>query len=196
MRADKKEIYGIGAEFANAGELFHAAEKIRDAGFKWWDVHSPFPIHGMDGAMGIGKSWVSAVSLLGGLTGLTAAVTIENLTSLPAPKFLKGVDPGWYLDFFYPMMVQNKPYFSLPAFVPIMFELTILLTAFGTIFGLLLFSLLPRLNHPVFNWDYFAKATDDGFFLVIETEDPLFDEKDTLKMLEEIGGKNITLIEK
>lgn len=176
-----KEIYGIGAEFSSAASLFHAAEKVRDKGFKWWDVYSPFPIHGMDGAMGLGKSWVSFISLCGAATGLTTAVLLEFVTG----------------GFIYRLIVQGKdPLLSLPAYVPVMFELTILLTAFGTVFGMLLFNLLPRLNHPVFNWDDFKKATDDGFFMVIEASDPLFSEEETGRLLQEIGGTNITVIPK
>lgn len=175
------DTWGVGAEFPHARAIYHAAEKVRDRGFRWWDCYSPFPIHGMDKAMGMGKSWVSAVSLLGGATGLTTAVLLETITSV----------------FIYPMVVQGKPFFSLPAFVPIMFELTILLTAFGTVGGMLLFNLLPRFHHPVFNWDYFEKATDDGFFIVIEACDPRAANLDNVEeFLAEIGGTNITRIPK
>jgi hypothetical protein len=175
------ETWGIGAEFSNASAIYHAAEKIRDRGFQWWDCYTPFPIHGMDKAMGLGKSWVSALSLLGAATGLTTAVLLQTITSV----------------YVYPMVVQGKPFFSLPAFVPIMFELTILLTAFGTVGGILLFNLLPRFHHPVFNWDYFEKATDDGFFIVIEACDPRATNFEaTEQFLAEIGGKNITRIPK
>ena len=77
MTAGHRKVYGIGAEFPSAQALFDAAEKVRDAGFKKWDVHSPFPIHGMDKAMGLGKSWLSAVVFCGGLTGLLTAVVLE-----------------------------------------------------------------------------------------------------------------------
>lgn len=176
----ERETWGVGAEFLNARDIFHAAEKVRDRGFRWWDCYSPFPIHGMDKAMGMGKSWVSAISLLGGATGLTTAVLLETLTSV----------------YFYPLVVQGKPFFSLPAFVPIMFELTILLTAFGTIFGMLLFNLLPRFHHPVFNWDHFCrKASDDGFFIVIEACDPLAGNLAAVEeFLKQCGGRNITRI--
>ncbi len=172
------KIYGVGAEFSNAHDIFEAAQKVRDKGFRWWDVHSPFPIHGMDGAMGLGKSWVSALSLAGAATGLTVAFLLETIPSVLV----------------YPMIVQGKPYFSLPAFVPVMFEWTVLFCAFATVFGMFAINFLPRLNHPVFNWDHFAKATDDGFFIVIEAVDPRFSERDTPKFLESIGGKNVTLI--
>ena len=174
-----QRLYAVGAEFASAQDVYHAAEKCRDKGFLRWDVHSPFPIHGLNDAMGVGKSWVSAVSLGGASTGLTTAVLLQTIPS----------------DFIYPMVVQGKPFFSLPAFVPIMFELTILLTAFGTVGGMLLFNLLPRLNHPIFNWEYFnRKNADDGFFIVIEASDPRFEENATASFLEEIGGKHVTFI--
>jgi hypothetical protein len=94
----------------------------------------------------------------------------------------------------YPLIVQGKPYFALEPSLPIFFELTILLTAFGTILGLLLLTLLPRLHHPVFNWDRFQRATDDGFFLVLESTDPRFDTASSRELLHGIGGLHITEI--
>src|SRR5271154_2084665 len=119
MTAEIKKIYGIAAEFPTASALYHAAEKVRDEGFTKWDVHSPFPIHGMDKAMGLGKSWLSLPVLIGGATGLITAVTLECV-----PSFV-----------IYPVIVHGKPYDwrTLPAFFPIMFELTVLFTAFTTI---------------------------------------------------------------
>lgn len=173
------EIWAIGAEFSSAADVYEAAKKIRDTGFKWWDVYSSYPIHGMDAAMGLGKSWVSAISLAGAATGLTTAVLLETIPSV----------------FVYPLIVQGKPYFSLPAFFPIMFELTVLFTAFATVFGMLSMNLLPRLHHPLFNWERFCdKATDDGFFIVIEAADPTYSETETPKLLESLGATNITLI--
>ena len=172
-------IYAVGAEFESSAAVFEAAQKVRDRGFKWWDVHSPFPIHGMDKAMGLKKSWVSGVSLAGAATGLTGAVLLQSIPSV----------------FIYPMVTQGKPFFSLPAFVPIMFEMTVLFCAFGTVFGMLGFNMLPRFNHPLFNWDLFCKkASDDGFFIVIEATDPRFSERETPLFLESIGGKNVTVI--
>ena len=178
--ADNRKIYGLGAEFPTAAALFHAAEKIRDKGFKKWDVHSPFPIHGMDAAMGLGKSWLSAVVLCGGITGLLTAVVLEFYPSIIE----------------YKLVVHGKPFnwATVPAFFPIMFELTVLFSAFTTIFTLMVFNQLPKWYHPVFNWDRFAKVTDNGFFLVIESRDPQFSETATRELLEEIGGAHVTLI--
>ena len=171
-------LHGLGAEFPSAAALLHAAKKIHALGFRRWDVYSPFPIHGMDHAMGFKRSRVSLFSLLGGITGLSTAFALIYYTSAIN----------------YPLIVQGKPYFALEPSLPIFFELTILLTAFGTVLGLLFLTLLPRLHHPVFNWDRFKKATDDGFFLVLEAADPRFQPDASRQLLTEMGGTHISEI--
>jgi hypothetical protein len=178
MNHATKTLYGLGAEFSSAAALLEAAKKIYAHGFKKWDVYSPFPIHGMDHAMGFKRSRVSLFSLIGGFTGLTTGFVLIYYTSA--------------LN--YPLIVQGKPYFALEPSLPIFFELTILLTAFGTVLGLLLLTLLPRLHHPVFNWDRFQRATDDGFFLVLEVADPKFDPTASRQLLQGMGGTHITEI--
>jgi hypothetical protein len=177
---DPRKVFGLGAEFASAGDLLRAAEKIRDAGYKKWDVHSPFPIHGMDQAMGLGKSWLSAAVFGGGTTGLLTAI---GLTFIPS-------------FFLYKVIVHGKPYnfFTTPAFFPIFFELTVLFSAFAAVFALMIFNQLPKWYHPVFNWERFKKVTNDGFFLIIEAADPRFSESRTRELLESIGGQHVTLI--
>ncbi len=173
-------VYGIAAEFHSAAELFHAAEKLRDAGFKKFDVFSPFPIHGMDDAMGLGRSQLGKVIFCGGMTGLLTAV---GLTFIPS-------------SFIYPTIVAGKPtnLFTIPAFFPILFELTILFSAFTAVIGMLVMNGLPRLHHPIFNWDRFKKVSDDKFFCVVESTDPNFKESAVREFLEEIGGKEITCV--
>jgi Protein of unknown function (DUF3341) len=163
------EVYGMAAEYPSAAALYDAAKTVRDAGFKRWDVHSPFPIHGMDDAMGLGKSWLSAVVLIGGILGISTAMFIEFGAS-------------WGL---YPLIVHGKPYDwkTVPAFFPIMFELTVLFM-----------NGLPRPHHPIFNWDRFARASNDGFFLVIEARDPRFTEVEARELLERTGGQHITMV--
>ncbi|MDD5262871.1 MAG: DUF3341 domain-containing protein, partial [Methylacidiphilales bacterium] len=107
-------IYGIGAEFGNAAELYEAARHIRDAGFKRWDVYSPFPIHGMDAAMGLKKSAVSFYTLMAGIGG---ALGIVGLIVYAAAIN-------------YPLVVQGKPYFAFEPTFPIMFEVVIMISAF------------------------------------------------------------------
>ena len=178
--AEYRKIYGLGAQFDSAASLMHAAEKVRDAGFAKWDVHTPFPVHGMDKAMGLGKSWLGVPVLIGGATG---ALTAILLTCIPSFAI-------------YPLIVNGKPYnwATLPAFFPIIFELTVLFSAFATIFTLLIMNQLPRWYHPVFNWERFSRVTDDGFFIVIEARDAKFSEIKTRALLEEIGGNHVTLI--
>jgi hypothetical protein len=178
--AEYRKVYGLGAEFGSAAELLRAAEKIRDTGFTKWDVHTPFPVHGMDAAMGLGKSWLSAPVLIGGCTGLLTAVA---LTCIPSFSL-------------YPVIVHGKPvtWATLPAFFPILFELTVLFSAFTTIITLMIMSQLPRWYHPVFNWERFARVTNDGFFLIVEARDPKFSEARTRELLEGIGGRHVTLI--
>ncbi len=175
-----RKLYAMGAELPTAAALFSAAEKVRDAGYKRWDVFSPFPIHGMDDAMGLGKSAVSYIVLCAGLTGTATALLLELGSAL----------------YLYPLVVQGKPVniFTIPAFFPVIFELTVLFSAFGAVLGMLAMNLLPRWHHPLFNWDLFLKATDDGFFLVVEASDARFADKGTREFLEKIGGTNISLI--
>lgn len=178
--AEFHKVYGLGAEFDSAADLLHAAEKVRDGGFRHWDAHTPFPVHGLDAAMGLGKSWLSAPVLAGGITGLLTAVGLTMI-----PSFLV-----------YPVIVHGKPYnfFTSPAFFPIFFELTVLFSAFATVFSIMVFNRLPMWYHPVFNWERFKRATDDGFFIVVEARDPKFNEAKTRELLESIGGKHVTLI--
>jgi hypothetical protein len=178
--AEYRKVYGLGAEFDTPGALMHAAEKVRDAGYRRWDCHTPFPVHGMDQAMGLQKSWLSARVLAGGTAGFLTAI---GLTMIPSFGL-------------YPLIVHGKPYdfFTSPAFFPIFFELTVLFSAFATVFSLLVMNKLPRWYHPVFNWERFKRVTDDGFFIVIEASDPKFNEAKTRELLEAAGGKHVTLI--
>lgn len=178
--AEYRKVYGLGAEFGSSAELLAAAEKVRDAGHTKWDAHTPFPVHGMDKAMGLGKSWLSAPVFIGGATGLLTAVLLTCI-----PSF--GI---------YKIIVNGKPYDwrTLPAFFPIMFELTVLFSAFTTIAAVLIMNQLPKWYHPVFNWERFNRVTDDGYFIVIEARDPKFSESKTRELLEGIGGKHVTLI--
>ena len=181
MSTTLKRVYGYIAEFDSASDIYHAAEKVRDEKFQRWDVHSPFPIHGMDAAMGLGKSVLSWFVFFGGATGTLTAFLLQYVTQV----------------MIYPTYVQDKPanITTLPAFFPVMFELTILFSAFTCLFGTFILNRLPRLNHPLFASKQFHRFSDDAFFLVIEARDPKFSQEGTKKFLTEIGGKNIELVE-
>lgn len=181
MSTPVRRIYGYLAEFKNASQLYKAAEKVRDAGYKKWDCYSPYPIHGLDGAMGLKRSILPYFVFFGGLTGFLTAIALAYTTQVVI----------------YPTIVQAKPanIFTIPAFFPIMFELTILLSGFTTLFGLLALIQLPRLNHPLFESKQFHRATDDAFFIAIEARDPKFTADGTESLLEDIGGANIELVQ-
>ncbi len=172
-----KSLFGYVAEFSSASDLYHAAEKVRDAGFRKWDVHTPFPIHGMDHAMGMGKSWLSAFVMAGGAVGALVAFGLQFFTQVVLST----------------TVVQNKPtnFFTVPAFFPVIFELTILLSAFTIVGTLFVMIMLPRWNHPLFESEFFKKFSDDGFMMVIETRDPKFGKEKTRSFLEEIGAERI-----
>ncbi len=173
-----QNLYAIGAEFDGPKEIFAAAEKIRDRGFKGWDCYTPYYVHGLDKAMGLRKSFVGLFTFFGGLTGLVGGFLLVTITSV----------------YVYPMDTQGKPYFSLPGFVPILDLLMIILSAAISIVGMTILSGLPRLHHPLWEWDAFNRATHDKFFIVIEANDPRFNEKASIDLLTELGGTNLTYI--
>ena len=173
-----KKLYAVGAEFANPKELYAAAEKVRDKGYKWWDCYTPYYIHGLDQAMGLKKSLVGLFTFAGGLTGLTVGFLLITISSV----------------YVYPIDTQGKPYFSLPGFVPILDLLMIILSAIMSIVGMTILCFLPRLHHPLWEWDAFTRATHDKFFIVIEANDPRFNEKSAVDLLRELGGTNLTYI--
>jgi len=171
-------IYGLIAEFGTPAETIHAAERVRDAGFRRWDVFTPFAVHGMDRAMGLRNSKVGWFSFIGGATGYG----LGNLMI-------------WFMnDANYPILVGGKPMFSPFAAFPPSYELTILLGAFGAILGMLFLNRLPRLHHPLLKHRRFALASHDRFFIVIETSDPKYSETETRKLLEEAGSKHIETV--
>lgn len=179
MSKEDKKILGILAEFADPGELLKAAEQIRDAGYLKFDVHSPFPVHGMDNAMGLKHSPLGYISGIAGFIGCAGAMGLQWWTSAVE----------------YPLVISGKPFFSFQAFIPITFELTILFAAIATVFGMFHLNRLPHLFHNVFYSEQFAKVTDDGFMVSIEADDKKFDPDKTKAFLESIGGTSLEFIE-
>jgi hypothetical protein len=173
------QTYGIIAEFETPAAIMHAAEKVRDSGFRKWDVFTPFPVHGMDKAMGLKNSRVGWFSFIGGVTGYTCGMLMI--------WWMNAVD--------YPIVIGGKPMFSPFGAFPPCYELTILLGSFGSLLGMLFLNRLPRLHHPLLKHRRFALATHDRFFLVIETGDPKYSESETRKLLESAGSTHIELVE-
>jgi hypothetical protein len=167
------------AEFTTPGDTLHAAEKLREAGFQRWDVYTPYPVHGMDKAMGLRNSKVGWFSFLGGVSGYTLGMLMI-----------------WYMNKFdYPLVVGGKPLFSPFSAFPPSYELTILFGAFGALLGMLFLNRLPRLHHPLLKHRRFALATHDRFFVVVETSDPKYREPEVRKLFETLGCERIELVE-
>ncbi len=196
MSTTLKRVHGYLAEFDNPQELHHAAEQVRDAGYSRWDCHTPFPVHGLDAAMGVKRSKLPWIVFFGGMAGIITAFVLQTITQT---TFWGDIGLGFLqkLAEAYPTVVQAKPVhlWTLPAFFPVMFELTVLFAAFTALFALLAIIGLPRLNHPLFASRRFAKFSDDGFFICIEARDPKFSQEGTKSLLEKSGGKNVELVE-
>ncbi len=171
--------YGLIATFPTAPDLYHAAEKVRDAGYKNWDCITPFPVHGLDKAMGLRRSIVPRISLAGGITGFCTGMTMI----------------WWTGAYDYPLTVGGKPLFSPMFAFPVSYELTILFTAFATIGGMFFLNGLPMHYHPVLKYDQIKRGMDDTFFIVIEARDPRFNLANTRALLQQAGGMEIKELE-
>jgi hypothetical protein len=175
-----EQVLGLLARFDNPTSLAAAAENIRQAGYTRFDCHSPFPIHGLDKAMGLTRS------RLGWLVGLAALVGTSGALALQ----------WWTSSVDYPLVISGKPFFSFQAYVPVTFALGVLLSAVAALVGMLAINGLPRFHHPVFYSDRFTRASDDGFFVSIEAADSNFDPQATAAFLEAIGGHEVEVLKR
>jgi len=168
-------VAGLLAEFDGPEPLRLAAERVRDLGYVHWDVYSPYPVHGIERAMGIRPTVLPWLVLLFGVAGCAAAILMQ-----------------WWMNARdYPVLVSGKPLWSLPANIPIAFELVILFAAAAAFIGVLGLNRLPQFWHPVFSSPRFRRATTDGFFLGIEAQDPRFHETSTRELLESLGATTV-----
>jgi Protein of unknown function (DUF3341) len=174
-----EKLYGIMAEFDTATELVDAARVVRDAGYVKTDAFSPFPIHEIDEALGIRRSILPYLIFAGGLAGLFSALALV-----------------YYVHVFdFPIIVGGRPHFSLPAFIPPMFELTVLFSAFVAVFGMLFLNKLPSPYHPVFNVPRFVLASREKFFLIIESADELYDYDKTRELVGKLNAQEVFDVE-
>ena len=169
--------YGLIAEFDSPAAVLRAAKKVRDAGFRRWDVFSPFPVHGLDKVMGFKNSLVGWFALVfGGGSFIACMVAI------------------WYMnDYAYPIIIGGKPMFSPPQALVPSYILLVLMSAVGAFVGMIVMNRFPRLYHPLFKNNRFTMVSRDKFFLVIETADPKFSEAETRALLESAGSTHIEL---
>jgi len=171
--------YAIMAEFETPAAVLRAAENVRDAGYRHWDVFTPFPVHGMDRAMGLKNSKVGWFSFIGGCTG-----------------YATGMLMIWFMNAHdYRIVIGGKPMFSPFSAFPPSYELTILFGSFGALLGMLFLNRLPRLHPPLLKNRRFALATHDRFFVVIETADARYAQNETRLLLESLGSRHIEMVE-
>ncbi|HEU0033052.1 MAG TPA: quinol:electron acceptor oxidoreductase subunit ActD [Kofleriaceae bacterium] len=166
------ELYGVLAEYDTPGELIEAARRVRDAGYTEFDCFSPFPVHGIDDAMGIKRTILPLFIFGGGFAGTLGGILLQ----------------WWCNAYNWPWNISGKPTWSIPANVPIAFETTILLAVFTSFFGMWIMNKLPQVWHPFFRLERFGRATDDAFLLGIEAKDERFDVERTTALLKEAGA--------
>ncbi|MEM7227756.1 MAG: DUF3341 domain-containing protein [Planctomycetota bacterium] len=183
-------LFGIMAEFDSPAAIMDAAHKVHAAGYKWWDTHTPFPVHGLDKAMGIKPTILPMLVFFLGLNGFLMGWALQLFTNSFSFELWALVPVQGY-DF----VVSGKPDISGPAFIPVIFELTILFSAVGCVFLMLLMNRLPQWYHPVFKSERFARATDDRFFVVIESRDPQFQKDRTESFLRSLNPMSVESLE-
>ena len=170
------QLYGLMAEFGSPDKLLAATRRARDEGYRRIDAYTPYPVEGLDEALSFRRTWVPILVLAGGVIGAVSGFALQYYVSVIA----------------YPLNVGGRPFNSWPMFVPVIFEMTILVAALFAVFGMLALNGLPMPYHPVFNVSRFVMATRDRFFLVIEARDPKFDLDATRRFLESLGAQGVS----
>lgn len=171
--------WGVVAEFETPAAIYAAAEKVTAQGYTRVDAHTPFPVHGLDGALRQGPSPLGWIVVCCGLTGIALAQLMM--------WWMNAVD--------YTMWVSGKTPYAWQTTIPVTFECMVLLSGFGAVFGMFFLNRLPRLHHPIFQHSSIWRVTDDRFFLSIEATDPKFDSHQTPRLLESLGGKHVEILE-
>lgn len=172
----KNPLYAITALFESAEAILHAAEATAREGYTRFDVNTPYPVHGMDKAMRLRPSRLGFFALAYGLLGAVSAVGFMTWVTL--------VD--------YPLVIGGKPFWSWPAFVPVAFEITVLLASVLTVVSMIvLYFKFPNTSHPLHDTEYMKRVSSDMFGLYIQADDPRFDEKRVREFLSRLGAAEI-----
>ena len=173
-----KNIVGMAGLFDDTTALIHAAEKVRDEGYTNWDCHTPYPVHGLDQAMGLKPSPLPYICLGCGFVGVAAALGMQ----------------GWMSAVDYPVVIGGKEMFSWPAFVPVTFELFVLFSAIAIVGSYIFFCKLWRWHSPLHDNGIMADVTCDRFAVVLEANDTKFDENQARSLLEHSGCEDIRVL--
>jgi hypothetical protein len=175
-----KQVWGVVAEFEDEEALLKAGREMHHAqGYTKLDAMTPFPVHGIEAALGMPRSILGFIVICVGLTGTMTAILLQWWTG--------AVD--------YPLVIAGKPLFAFEFAMPIMFELSVLFSAFACVFGMLALNGLPRLHHPTMNFSRFGRFSDDGFLLVVEKTDPKFSPVETRNLLMSLGATSAEVVE-
>lgn len=183
--AEESRTFCLIGEFDNVEDIIAAANAAREAGYKKMDVHSPFPVHGIDEAIGIKPTILPWIVLAMGLTGMATGLLLTTYTMadwIPLPGFVPENFEG------YTFLISGKPLNSLAAYIPVIFELTIMFSAYTAVFAMFLMNKLPMLHNPLLKSERFRRATSDRFFLMIDARDRLFDVEQTKGFVKEMPG--------
>jgi Protein of unknown function (DUF3341) len=172
-------LYGLMAEFDSAADLLEAAQRAYEEGYRRMDAYTPFPVHGLPEALGFHRTWLPLLVLLGGIAGCIGGYSLQY----------------WVAAIDYPLNVGGRPLNSWPAFIPVTFELTILVAALAAVLGMLALNRLPMPYHPVFNVPEFELASRNRFFLCIEAVDPKFDGGETKHFLGSLKPRGVFEVE-
>jgi hypothetical protein len=175
MSESRERLVGMAGLFDDPEELLRAARKVRDTGYRKWDCHTPYPVHGLDKAMGLKPSPIPYLCLGAGFVGAGLAMLMQ--------WWMSAVD--------YPVRIGGKPLFSWPAFVPITFELFVLLAALGAMGGMLVLCKLGRWHSPLHDSGIMAEVTTRRFAVVLEAADDRFSEEAARSLLEDAGCEDI-----
>lgn len=173
-------IYGLMAEFDGPEALLEAAQRSFAEGYRRMDAYSPFPVDGLAEAIGFHKTRLPLLVLIGGIVGCIGGFYLQYWVSV--------------ID--YPLNIGGRPLNSWPMFIPVTFELTILVAGLTAVLGLLALNGLPMPYHPVFNVERFQLATRNRFFLCIESADAKFDHQATRRFLESVGSQGVYDVER
>jgi hypothetical protein len=175
----QQAVHGIMAEFRTPAAVVVAASRVREAGYTRVEAYSPYPLEELSHALGLRRSLMPKLVLAGGVMGLVGGYGLTYWTSVIE----------------YPMNIGGRPFHAWPSFIIPTFETTILFAALAAVFGMLALNGLPRPYHPVFNVARFEAASQDRFFLCVESDDPRFDRETTRQFLETLGADDVTEVE-
>lgn len=175
MTPQSSRMYGLLAEFEEPHQLVAAAERVREEGYVYAQAYTPMPVEGLAEALGFHRTRMPLVVLIGAISGGLIGYVMQYWVAVHA----------------YPLNIGGRPLHSWPSFIPVTFEMIVLIGALSAVLGMLALNGLPRPHHPLFAVPSFARASSDGFFLCIETRDAKFDYAATRQFLQSLGAREV-----